>query len=251
MRMAAIDQQADGDQRRQRVADHVQPQGFVPGVRQDRQLEGQAGNVLPGDQPGQAHSSSGWERRRCDRRRTRGGGPRRSPRGESPAAQGEISAGLLRDRRPEAQRMPRPGGRARRPGSRRRRPAAWWPGCWDCRWCRPSRRRRSDVSASQAMPAARATIAGRVARGRRPRPRRSRPWPSTGPKKKAALPKNRPGASAARAVAHRTHGLSQRISHVDRAAAIGRACRGRRAARSSPRPPMIPGKQRFHCAIWP
>ena len=84
-RMASIEQQADGDQRRQRVTYHVQPQRFVPGVRQDGQLEGQARMSSQATRPAR-RSSSGSGRRRCDRRRTRVGRPPRSRAGTRPLA---------------------------------------------------------------------------------------------------------------------------------------------------------------------
>ena len=52
--MAAIDQQADGDQRRQGVTDHVQPQRFVPAVRQDANSKGKPGMSSQATRPASA-----------------------------------------------------------------------------------------------------------------------------------------------------------------------------------------------------
>ena len=139
-RIATIQQQADRDQCRQRITYHVQPQRFVPTMRQDRQLERQAGDVVPGDQAGQCaiHQDGDGEgailaifplKGRHDCMRT-----------EPPARRARCRCALSRQ---SARAIAR--GRSCRQAPERRSPAAWWPNCWGCRSCRPSRHRRFDV----------------------------------------------------------------------------------------------------------
>ena len=79
-RMAAMQQQPHGDERRQRVAHHVQAQHFIQRVRKRGQLERQAGDGLPRHQPGQGAVEQDGHREgailaigRGDRRHARAG----------------------------------------------------------------------------------------------------------------------------------------------------------------------------------